>query len=44
VLREPGTSPGGNRWRHPYFWAAATLSTSAGDLSVRLRSSAAQSR
>jgi CHAT domain-containing protein len=25
-IREPGSTAGSNRWRHPYFWAAETLS------------------
>ncbi len=35
-VREKGVSPANNRWNHPYFWAATTLSGEGGMLNLAL--------
>jgi CHAT domain-containing protein len=36
-IQEPNALPGASRWRHPYFWAAATLGGEDGLLDLELR-------
>lgn len=35
-VRESGSTPVSNRWRHPYFWAAATFAGQDGELNLRI--------
>jgi len=35
-VHEAGATTASNRWRHPYFWAAATLAGTGGVLNLRL--------